>query len=264
MKRLPVWFLKCFRALYTARPWRTTIGLAVLVNSAVLGAITEVPEGSALSGQLAAIDGGLLILLVFDVMLCISVKRRNVLRSGWDVFDITITLVSVLPSVGMLSALRVLRVIRVLRLISFVPHGRATVDALLNALRNMTAAFVILAVVFYSFVVIATNLFRDIDPAHYGSLGRSATHLYSVMVSLGSNLESETVFGPLPWAYLIFGIFIVVASFGLLNMFIAVLVAALKEQLDQENVLEERAHFARLEEKVDALSSALKALHARE
>jgi hypothetical protein len=42
----------------------------------------------------------------------------------------------------MLSAFRVLRVIRVLRLISFIPHGRPMVDALLGALRNMAAAFV--------------------------------------------------------------------------------------------------------------------------
>ena len=122
----------------------------------------------------------------------------------------------------------------------------------------------ILAVVFYSFVVIATNLFRDIDPAHYGTLGRSAAHLYSVMVSLGSNLESEKVFAAEPWSLMLFGAFIVVASFGLLNMFIAVLVAALKEQLDRENVAEERAHFERLEQKIDALSAAIEALRLRE
>ncbi|MBV8568902.1 MAG: ion transporter [Methylobacteriaceae bacterium] len=252
--------MKQLYLLYAAPPWRVCVGIAVFVNSIVLGAITEVPGASESAHLLAQIDGGLLALLVLDALLLVAVKRRAVLHNGWDLFDVGVTLVSVAPSVGMLSAFRVLRVIRVLRLISFIPHGRATVDALLSALRNMSAAFVVLAVVFYSFVVIATNLFRDIDPARYGTLGRSAAHLYTVMVSLGSNLDTEVVFTDRPWALLIFGAFIVVASFGLLNMFIAVLVAALKEQLDREHVLEERARFNRLEQKVDRLAAAIEAL----
>lgn len=260
MASFPVRLALRLGALHAAAPWRGLIGLVVLVNSIVLGAITEIPEGSEAAAVLAAIDSGFLVLLVADAALCVAVKRHAVLRNGWDVFDISVTFVSVLPAAGMLSALRVLRVVRVLRLISFVPHGRATVDALINALRNMTAAFVILCVVFYSCVVIATNLFRDTDPVHYGSLGRSAVHLYGIMVSLGSNLEYETVFAARPWAYVIFGIFIVIASFGLMNMFIAVLVSALKEQLDQDHVREERAQFARLEAKIDQLAAVLDVL----
>ena len=49
-------------------------------------------------------------------------------------------------------------------------------------------------------------------------------------------------------------------SFGLLNMFIAVLVAALKEQLDRKQMREERARFDRLEEKLDALTAAVASL----
>jgi voltage-gated sodium channel len=249
--------MRQLQTLYASSFWRVGIGLAVFVNSIVLGAITEAPEGSILAHRLGQADAALLVLLVLDVALCIAVKRRAVLHSGWDIFDITVTLVSVTPSFGMLSAFRVLRVIRVLRLISFVPHGRAMVDAMLGALRNMAAAFVVLGVVFYSFVVITTNLFRDIDPPHYGTLGRSAAHLYTVMVSLGSSLDTEVVLDGIPWALPLFAAFIVVASFSLMNMFIAVLVAALKEQLEQETMREERARFDRLERKIDALARSI-------
>ena len=168
--RGPRWLEK----LYRAPAWRIGIGVAVLVNSIVLGAITEIPKGTMLALRLGQLDNALLALLLVDVALCIAVKRRRVLNNGWDLFDITVTVVSISPSVGMLSAFRVLRVIRVLRLISFIPHGRATVDALIRALRYMSASFIVLGVVFYSFVVIITNLFRDVDPVHYGTLGRSA------------------------------------------------------------------------------------------
>jgi voltage-gated sodium channel len=247
--------MKQLRKLYGTPGWRIGIGLAVFVNSIVLGAIIETPEGSKLARLLGRADAVLLSLLVLDVALCIAVKGRAVLHSGWDMFDITVTLVSVTPSFGPLAAFRVLRVIRVLRLISFVPHGRAMVDALLGALRSMAAAFIVLGVVFYSFVVITTNLFRDVDPAHYGRLASSAAHLYTVMVTLGSNLDSEAVLTDDPWTLPIFAAFIVVASFGLLNMFIAVLVAALRDELEREARHEERQQFARLEQKIDALAA---------
>jgi voltage-gated sodium channel len=116
-------------------------------------------------------------------------------------------------------------------------------------------------VLFYSFVVITTNLFRDIDPKHYGTLGRSAAHLYTVMASFGQYLETEEpVLDGRPWVYFIFAPFIVVASFGLMSMFSAVLVAALKEQIERKHVQEERARFDRLEQKVDALTSAVREL----
>ncbi len=249
--------MQSVRKLYQSSVWGAGIGVAVFVNSIVLGAITEAPEGSELARWLSRVDLMLLALLVVDVAMCIAVKRRAVLHSGWDMFDITVTLVSVTPAFGMLSAFRVLRVIRVLRLISFVPHGRAMVDAIQRALRNKAAALVVLGVVFYSFVVITTNLFRDVDPVHYGTLGRSAAHLYTIMVSLGSGLDTEIVLNGIPWALPLFGAFIIVASFGLMNMFIAVLVAALKEELEEETVREERARFDRLEQKIDALTAQI-------
>jgi voltage-gated sodium channel len=252
--------MKHIERLYMGQFWTVGIGVVVFANSIVLGAITAVPEHTPLAAQLDHVDSALLALLVLDLVMCVAVKRRAVLHSGWDLFDISVTLISVVPAVDMLSAFRVLRVIRVLRLISFVPNGRAMVDALLGALRNMATAFVVLGVVFYSFVVITTNLFRDVDPRHYGTLGHSAAHLYTIMVSLGSNLDSELVFDEGPWVYPIFAAFIVIASFGLLNMFIAVLVAALKEQIERDHVQEERARFDRLERKVDALATALAGL----
>lgn len=251
--------MRHLRSLYASGFWRVGIGLVVLVNSIVLGAIAEVTEGSMIAARLDVADDVLLSILVADVLLCLAVKRWAVLSSGWDLFDVTVTLVSVIPNIGMLSAFRVLRVIRVLRLISFVPHGRAMVDALLHALRNMVAAFVVLGVVFYSFVVITTSLFRDVDPVHYGTLGRAAAHLYTVMVTLGSGLDAEAVLDGNPWALPLYGAFIIVASFGLLNMFIAVLVAALKEQLEADQMREERARFDRLERKLDALAASIEA-----
>ena len=44
-----------------------------------------------------------------------------------------------------------------------------------------------------------------------------------------------------------------------MNMFIAVLVAALKEQLEAEQMREERARFDRLESKLDDIAATIEA-----
>jgi len=246
--------MKHIRSIYRSGFWQTGIGMAVLANAIVLGLIAEGRPDTITEYRLELADQGLLALLVADAMLCILVRGRAVWRSGWDMFDIGVTLISVVPSFGTFSTFRVLRTVRVLRLISFIPNSRAMVDAMLGALRNMAAAFVVLGVVFYSFVVIVTSLFHVIDPAHYGTLARSAAHLYTVMVTLGSGLDSEIVFDDRPWVLPIYGAFIVVASFGLMNMFIAVLVAALREELEKDTIQEERARFDRLERQIAALT----------
>jgi voltage-gated sodium channel len=246
--------------LHRSRARQIVVGMTILVNAIVLGALTELPEGSPDTFWLERLDTILLAILVADVLLTIAAKRTRVLRSGWDVFDITVTLVSVVPHVEMLSALRVLRILRVLRLVSFIPHGRATVDALLRAMHTMMAAFVVLSVVFYSFVVIATNLFRDIDPERYGSLGRAATHVYSFMVTFGADLDAEPVIREAPWSLFVFAPFIFVASFGMLNLIIAILVVALREQMDSSALRKEQQRLDRIEQKVDAITAIVRQL----
>jgi voltage-gated sodium channel len=119
----------------------------------------------------------------------------------------------------------------------------------------------VMGVVFYSMVIISTNLFRDIDPLHYGNLGRSAIHLYAIMVSFGNDPDAIVpVVSVAPWAWLVFIPFVVTASFGLLNLFIGVLAAAVRDQLDAERSGRAQAQVDRLEAKVDALSEQLRKL----
>jgi uncharacterized membrane protein YqhA len=71
------------------------------------------------------------------------------------------------------------------------------------------------------------------------------------MVSLGSSLDTEVVLNGIPCALPLFAAFIIIGSFGLMNMFIA----ALKEQLEAKTNREELARFDRLEKKIDAMTA---------
>ena len=88
---------------------------------------------------------------------------------------------------------------------------------------------------FYVFAVIATNLFGDSHPQWFGSLGESLYTLFQIMT-----LESwsmgivRPVMEVHPQAWMFFVTFILIATFTMLNLFIAIIVNAMHTFTDEE------------------------------
>ena len=234
----------------------------ILANSITLGILTGVSIDHPLRALCETIDRLTLVVLVVDVLLTIMVKRAGVLRSGWDLFDIVVTAVSIVPVLQAFAALRTFRAVRLLRLLSFIPNGRATIDGLFVAMRSMTTTMIIIGVVYYIFVILFTSLFGDVDPVHFGTLGSTAISLYEVMVYYGADPE---VMGKLtndvPSSWLLFIPFVFITSYALLNMFIGIIAAALEMEMMKDD--EGAAALVRLEAKVDTLTTRLDEALAR-
>jgi voltage-gated sodium channel len=132
--------------------------------------------------------------------------------------------------------LRALRIIRVLRLVSVVPQMRAVVGALLKALPGMASILAVLMLVFYIGAVMATKLYGAAFPDWFGTVGASMYSLFQVMT-----LESwsmgivRPVMEVHPGAWLFFVPFIVVTSFTVLNLFIALIVNSMQSLQAETN-----------------------------
>jgi voltage-gated sodium channel len=186
--------------------------------------------------------------------------RARFFRGGWNVFDFVIVAIAWLPTTGAFSVLRALRVLRVLRLLSVVPQMRSVVGALLNALPGMGSIVAVLLLVFYVSAVMATQLFGAAFPDWFGSVGASMYSLFQIMTleswSMGIVRPLMEVY---PLAWLFFVPFVIVTSFAVLNLFIALIVNSMQsvhEQDRQETARsEEIAHDERahLMEAVQAL-----------
>mgnify|MGYP006210843333 CR=1 FL=1 len=102
----------------------------------------------------------------------------------------------------------------------------------------------VLLLVFYVFGVIATHLFGALVPDWFGHLGRSLYTLFQVMTleswSMGLVRPVMEVY---PFAWLYFVPFILIATFMMLNLFIAVIVNAM--QSTHEPSAEEQAELVR-------------------
>ena len=240
------------KALVESRGFNVTITAIIVINAVVLGLETS-PRVMTVAGPLLlAIDAAALWVFTIEIGLKLWVYRARFFRDGWNVFDFIIVAIAWLPATGPLSVLRALRIMRVLRLMSVVPQMRAVIGALFHAMPGMGSIVAVLGLIFYVASVMATKLFGAAFPDLFGSVGASMYSLFQVMTleswSMGIVRPVMEVY-PGAWAF--FVPFIVITSFSVLNLFIALIVNSMQSlQAETRNSLQAEAVIAHDEREV--------------
>jgi voltage-gated sodium channel len=113
---------------------------------------------------------------------------------------------------------------------------RRVVGALLAAIPGLASIALVLMILYYVFAVIATNLFAAEYPQWFGTLGRSLYTLFQIMTLESWSMGiSRPVMETFPYAWAFFIPFILVATFTILNLFIAIIVNAMQTFGDKEH-----------------------------
>ncbi len=231
---LPGWRGPLARRIESPHAQAALIAL-ILVNAVILGLETSEAIMAEWGAVLVAADRTILAVFVVEIGLRLAVWRGGFFRDPWSVFDFVVVGVALLPATGPLAGLRALRVLRVLRLISTVPSMRRVAGGLLAAIPGLGSVIGIIAVILYVFAVIATKLFAERFPQWFGTLGESAYTLFQVMTLEGwSNSIVRPLMDVYPLAWLFFIVFILVSTFTMLNLFIAVVVTSMQTEHARE------------------------------
>lgn len=213
--------------------FQNTIVALILINSVILGLETWPAAMDAAGGLLKAVDRSILAIFAAEIALRLYVHRAAFWRDPWSLFDFAVVAIALIPASGPFAVLRALRVLRVLRLMTVVPSMRRVVGALLAAIPGLGSIGLVLAIIFYVFGVIGTNLFAASYPEWFGSLGRTLYTLFQVMTLESWSMGiSRPVMEQYPHAWLFFVTFILVATFTMLNLFIAIIVNAMQSFQD--------------------------------
>lgn len=227
------------------RPWFRHLVIAlIIVNAVILGVLTyreTLPAGLVVS--LDAVDQTITYVFAVEILLKLVVYRLQFFRRGWNWFDFIVIGVSLIPGTQAFGVLRALRVLRILRLLHIVPMMRRITEALMKALPGMGAIFAVLALITYVAAVMATNMYGNTENEEvtelFGDLPRSAYSLFQVMTMDGWRFEvvQKVIDNGNPYAWMFFLIFIFIASFAILNLFIALIVDSLAAE--QQAIIEE-------------------------
>ncbi len=235
----------------------------IVANAITLGLETSPFFVTHFGDWLYVIDRTALGVFSIELLLRFFVYRSRFFHDPWRVFDFVIVGIALIPSSGVLSVLRALRVLRVLRLVSLVPSMRAVVGALLTALPGMASIIGLMALVLYVSAVLATKLFREIAPELFGSLGASLFTLFQVMTAEGWPEIARAVMAQSPYAWIFFVVYLLIATFMVLNLFIAVVVNAMQSQVAEDLRGEGEAHTKVILDEVRALRREIEALRGR-
>jgi voltage-gated sodium channel len=203
----------------------------------------------AAAGQfIIGLDRAILAVFVAEIALRLFVQRTAFWRDPWSVFDFLVIAIALVPASGSFAVLRALRVLRVLRLLTMAPSMRRVVGALLAAIPGLGSIGLVLLIVYYVFAVIATNLFAASHPEWFGSIGRSLYTLFQIMTLESWSMGiARPVMEHFPHAWIFFVLFILVATFTMLNLFIAIIVNAMQSYSDEErSVATQASELARV------------------
>jgi voltage-gated sodium channel len=204
----------------------------VVISIIILNAITigvNTYDLSELTKKLINyLDYSITIFFVIEIIIRFigEPNKKNFFKSGWNIFDSTIVLISLIPIPNNSSflLLRLLRVFRVLRIISVIPELKKIIEALLNSVKRVFYVSLLLFIILYIYATIGSILFSEDIPERWSDLGVSMITLFQVLT-----LSSwEQVMLPLQdiywWAWIYFFSFIIICGITMLNLLIAVLV----------------------------------------
>lgn len=215
--------------------------MALIILNAITLSLETSPTIMASAGPtLMIVDKAILAVFVAELLAKFAVYRWNFFRSGWNLFDLAVVGIALVPATGPLAVLRALRVLRVLRLVSLLPQMRRVVEALVYSLPGMASIAMLMGVVFFVGSVVATKLFGTAHPVYFGTLGDSLFTLFAIMTLEGWADIAREVQTTHPQAYLFFIPFIVISVFAVLNLFIAVLTNSMQEMQKEELQAEEQ------------------------
>jgi voltage-gated sodium channel len=147
---------------------------------------------------------------------------------------------------------------------------RGVVEALLSAVPGMASIAALLGLLIYVAAVMATQLFGDGVPDRFGDLSASLFTLFQVMTTDDWANVAREAMAVQSLAWIFFVVYLLLSTFAVLNLFIAVIVRAMEERFATEVKADVAEHqrkdavaTAIILEEVRALRSEVAELRAR-
>ncbi|HIP12975.1 MAG TPA: ion transporter [Arcobacter sp.] len=214
------------------------IGL-IIINGITMGLETSKGIMADYGVYLHLFDVFVISIFTIEVSLRIYVHRVSFFKDGWSIFDFTIVAISLIPTSAGFEILRILRVLRLLRLITVIPQMKKIVMALVQVIPGMASIGALLSLIFYIFAIMATQLFGEKFPQWFGTLGETFYTLFQIMTleswSMGIARPVMEVY-PSSWVFFI--LFVLITTFIMINLIIAVVVDAMGEMKDSDEIEE--------------------------
>lgn len=213
----------------------------IIFNAILLGMETSPSIMESIGEEMHILDHAILGIFICELVLLMLARGLHFFKDPWCLFDFVVIAIALIPASESLAVLRSLRVLRVLRLINKVQSMRKVVKGLLGSLASLGSVVGLMLIVFYVSAVVSTNLFSKDFPDWFGDLGASFFTLFQLMtLESWSEGIARPVMEKFPYSWIFFITFIMIATFTVVNLFIAAIVDSFSSTSHEEKELETR------------------------
>jgi voltage-gated sodium channel len=243
----------------------------ILFNAVTIGFETDKTLMQNYAELFNTFDDIVLGIFIVEIILKLYAYGLRFFLDPWNLFDFLIVSIAALPSAGVFSVFRTLRILRTLRLLKNVPKLRIIIESLVRAIPSIGWIFLLVAIFYYIFAVIGVNVYGDKFPQWFGSMGESTFTLFQIMtLESWSSGIARPILEEMPYAWVFFVPFILIATYVTLNIFIAIVVNTMNELHIAENLQREQTILERKERerlvllaKIETLTDKLDRIEAK-
>lgn len=222
--------------LLNGRKFNTAITAVIIVQAAVL-ALETFSEFSQFSGLFEAVHMFVVSVFIVEAGLKIAShypKPHLYFRDGWNAFDFAVIVLSLIPFTGSFSTVaRLVRLLRITRLTNRSKEMRIMVSTIAKSLPSMLNILLLLGILFFIYAIAGYHLFSEIDPAHWGGLPQSLLTLFKIITLEGWVEMMAPVTNVNLFNAGFFISFIVIGTFIVINLFVAIIVKKTEEAYKQ-------------------------------
>jgi voltage-gated sodium channel len=255
--------MKTFAKSVIAARWFEPFMIGLILFNGVLIGLETSHDVVAQYGTLLHVGNDIILgIFIIEVILklaAVAPRFGAYFGNGWNLFDFTVVVLSLIPATGEFALVaRLIRVLRVLRLVSAVPQLRLIVATLVRSIPSMGHVMLLMSILLYIYAVTGFHLFHQHDTEHWGTLGASLLTLFQMVTLEGWVDVMDTAMEVHPWSWIYFVSFVLIGTFVMLNLFIAVVINNLDASKTAE--LEELRGPVTHEEVLDELKRTREAL----
>ena len=230
-----------FQAIRNNKVFESFIIVVIMASALIVGIKTyEVPTWALTAVYWLDIFITLIFIIELSIRFVAEERKRDFFKSGWNMFDLFIVTVSLIPidNTDMALVARLVRVFRVLRMVSIIPELRTLLNSLLIALPRLGYVMALMFIIFYIYAAAGSLMFNEINPFLWGDIAVSMLTLFRVMTFEDWTDVMYEVMAVYGWAWTFFVSFIFLTAFAFLNMVIGIVVNVLEEEHERERQLD--------------------------
>ena len=231
--------------------------IIILINTLAVALSTSPLIKHHFGPFLELIELGTIGIFGIEIAIRLWAQRVDFFKGGWNIFDILVLGLSIIPNEAGFSVLRCFRILRTLSMFETSKHISHIIIALNKVWGQVVVALALMGGSFFILGVIGVELYGRDFPEYFGDLGWSMYTLFMLMQSDGYGEISKEVIEIYPLAWVYFVSVTVVLAFVMMNLFVGIVVDALQGFVEEESEERIAETVGEEEDQVDTLKSEL-------